>query len=328
MGIMIEGEWISDNNNTNDEHGRFQREDTVFRDRITADNSGQFDPEPNRYHLYIARGCPWAHRTALMRRLKGLTDVITMDIVAPHLGPEGWYFDPEYTDSTADRVNSMQLLREVYRKADPEFTGRVTVPVLWDKQMETIINNESREIMKMLDRGFDELADNNVTFYPETYRDEIEQVMDEIYQPINNGVYRAGFAETQEAYNEAVEDLFEALDYWESVLDSQRYVCGPVLTAADWCMFTTLWRFDVVYHFLFQCNIRRLRDYPNLWNYLKELYQYPGVRQTCNREDTKRMYFTSQPTSNPQQIIPSGPEIDFEAPHNRDRLEAEPVSSP
>jgi putative glutathione S-transferase len=315
MGKLYDGEWVEDEYES-DEEGRFQREETVFRDWIRADGSGKYEPEAGRYHLYISRACPWAHRTAIMRRLKGLTDVVSMDIVDPYMGEDGWFFSGG-EGSTPDTVHGSKYLREIYLEADPNFTGRVTVPVLWDRETETIVNNESAEIMRMFDVEFDEYADRDRTYYPEGKRDEVDRIIEAIYDPINNGVYRAGFAESQQAYEEAVTELFEALDHWESVLEEQRYLCGSEITEADWCMFTTLYRFDAVYHTHFKCNVCRIVDYPNLWNYLKELYQYEDVAKTCNMDHCKEHYYTSHTDLNPKQIVPTGPMIDFEEPYDR-----------
>jgi len=315
MGKLLDGEWVSDDYES-DEDGRFQREETSFRNWIRADGTGEFPPDSDRYHLYISRACPWAHRTAIMRRIKGLTNVITLSIVDPYMGEDGWFFSDD-EGCTPDTVNGKKYLREVYLEADSHYTGRVTVPVLWDKKEDTIVNNESAEIMRMFDVEFDDYADKNQSYYPENYQREIDRTMEAIYQPINNGVYRAGFAETQRAYEEAVTELFEALNYWESVLEEQRYLCGPVLTEADWCMFTTLWRFDAVYHTHFKCNVKRILDYTNLWNYLKELYQYEDVSETCNIHHTKEHYYTSHTSLNPKQIVPTGPEINFNEPYHR-----------
>jgi len=318
MGKMVNGNWVADDYQS-DEDGAFQREETRFRDWIRADGSTEFEPEADRYHLYISRACPWAHRAAIMRRLKGLTDVISMSIVDPYMGEDGWFFSNE-EGCVPDTVLGKDYLRDVYLEADSAYTGRVTVPVLWDKQRHTSVNNESAEIMRMLDVEFKELAKRSRCYYPSDQQDKIDSTIQEIFQPINNGVYRCGFAETQQAYDDAVTDLFGALDQWETFLDNQRYLCGPEITEADWCMFTTLWRFDAVYHTHFKCNIRRIIDYPNLWNYLKELYQYDDVSRTCNMEHTKRHYYTSHESVNPKRIIPRGPKINFEKSHDRDRL--------
>jgi putative glutathione S-transferase len=279
--MLVDGEWRTDAYQTTDEEGSFQRQETTFRrwvggesvrDGGMPDMDAEFPVEAGRYHLYICRACPWAHRTAMTRALKGLEDVISLSLVQPERYDEGWEFSEAYPDPLYDE----QYLRDIYTRADLEFTGRVTVPVLWDKKEETIVNNESEEIMRMLDVAFDDLAERDVDLYPEGHREEIDRTIEEIYDPINNGVYRAGFAETQETYDEAVAELFDALDHWESVLDDQRYLVGDVLTEADVAMFVTLVRFDDVYHTHFKCNRRAIHEYPNLWNYTKELYQLPA----------------------------------------------------
>ena len=318
LGILAEGKWIS-RRDQEDEQGRFIRPSTTFHHKITADGSSGFKAEPGRYHLYISWACPWAQRTAILRKLKGLEDAIGLSVVAAEIDQNSWEFSDE-PGAIPDTVNHTNYLWQLYLLAEPKYSGRVTVPVLWDKQTGTIVNNESREIIRMLDTEFDSIAQKDVNFYPEDLRSKIDETIDAIYQPINNGVYRAGFATTQLAYEEAVTELFDALDYWEGVLAKQRYLCGDIITEADWCMFTTLLRFDSVYYVHFKCNLRRIVDYPNLWNYLKDLYQQPGVRETCNLDHIKRHYYKSHPNVNPTRIVPKGPIIDFEAPHNRDRV--------
>jgi glutathionyl-hydroquinone reductase len=314
-GMMIDGEWRNEKYQM-DTKGRFQRNPTTFRNWITADGTSGFKAEANRYHLYISYACPWAHRTLILRQLKGLEDAIGLSIVEPLMADDGWEFS-EFSGSIPDTVNYANYLREIYAKADSKYTGRVTVPVLWDKPKNTIVSNESREIIRMFDREFEALAKNKINLYPEELKEEIDKTIEAIYQPINNGVYRSGFATSQEAYEEAVTELFEALDYWEKVLAKQRYLCGDVLTEADICLFTTLLRFDVVYYVHFKCNIRHIWDYPNLWNYLKELYQYPQIKETCNFEHIKRHYYLSHPHINPSGLVPKGPVINLEEPHNR-----------
>ena len=320
LGILAEGKWLTEREQE-DSQGRFVRPSTTFRNKITADGSSGFKAEPDRYHLYICWACPWAHRTAIMRQLKGLENVISLSVVAPEIEENGWEFSDE-PGSIPDTVNHTRYLWEVYLKADPNYSGRVTVPVLWDKQTATIVNNESRDIIRMFDTEFEAIALKNVSFYPKNLRGVIDETIDAIYQPINNGVYRAGFATTQSAYEEAVTELFEALDHWEGVLERQRYLGGDRITEADWCMFTTLLRFDAVYYSHFKCNLRRIVDYPNLWNYLKELYQVLGVKETCNLDHIKRHYYKSHPNVNPTRIVPKGPLINFDAPHNRYRMGA------
>ena len=320
-GMLVEGEWKTEDSIPRDSEGRFVRSTTSFRDRVTADGSSGFAAEAGRYHLYVAYACPWAHRTIIMRKLKGLEGAISMSVVGSYMGEDGWgwYGEP---GEVPDELHGSRYLREVYQKADGGYTGRVTTPVLWDKQTGTIVNNESREIIRMLDHEFDgvEGARGDVDFCPEEMREEVDRVTDEIYDPVNNGVYRSGFATSQEAYEEAVTELFEALDHWEAVLGGQRYLCGDRITEADWCMFPTLVRFDAVYHGHFKCNIRRIVDYPNLWNYTKELYQYPGVAETVNMDHIKKHYYRSHPGINPTGIVPKGPVLDLTEPHDRDPL--------
>jgi putative glutathione S-transferase len=308
MGMMIDGRW-STKWYSADEQRRFQREATVFHGNIQA-------PEAGRYHLYVSLACPWAHRTLILRKLKGLEDAITVSVVDPYMSDEGWAF----SDALPDRVNGAAFLRDVYKKAKSDYTGRVTVPVLWDKQSGAIVNNESREIIRMLDKDFDALAKHQRTLCPPELLESIDREMDALYQPVNNGVYRAGFATSQLAYEEAVRELFEALDGYEKRLTKQRYLLGDVLTEADVCLFTTLVRFDPVYHYHFKCNVRRIRDYPALWDYLRDIYQEPGVRETVSLTHIKQHYFRSHPSINPHGVVPVGPEIDYDAPHDRAKL--------
>jgi len=315
LGMLIDGKWVTEREQE-DKQGKFVRPSTTFRNWITADGSSGFKAERDRYHLYVSLACPWAHRTLIMRQLKGLGDAISVSVVDPEMGDNSWEFS-DGEGCIPDVVNHTRYLWELYTKVEPDYTGRVTVPVLWDKQQGTIVNNESREIIRMLDTEFGEIAKPDVDLYPKALQPQIDETIDAIYQPINNGVYRAGFATTQEAYEEAVTELFENLDHWETVLDKQRYLCGDRLTEADICMFTTLLRFDPVYYVHFKCNLRRIVDYSNLWGYLRDLYQHPGVKETCNLDHIKRHYYKSHPKVNPTRIVPKGPIIDFDAPHNR-----------
>ena len=317
MGMLIEGKWSPDSARR-DEKGRFLRSETVFRDRITADGSSEFKAEEGRYHLFVSLACPWAHRTLILRKLKGLETSVSASVVAPLMTEKGWEF-PAGDGTIPKGLNGREFLWEVYLAARPDYTGRASVPVLWDKQRATIVNNESAEIARMLDTEFDGLGATGDLFYPEALRRKIDETIEAIYHPINNGVYRAGFAATQEAYGEAVGELFAALDHWEGVLETQRYLCGQEITEADWFLFTTLIRFDVVYYSHFKCNLRRIVDYPNLWNYLRELYQVPGVAETCDFDHIKRHYYWSHETINPTRIVPQGPIIDFGQPHDRAR---------
>ncbi|MDF5724449.1 MAG: glutathione S-transferase family protein [Rhizonema sp. PD37] len=318
LGILKEGKWVPERDQE-DSEGKFVRPSTTYRNKITADGTSGFKAEPGRYHLYISWACPWACRTAIIRQLKGLQDIISMSVVAPEIHDNSWEFSDE-PGAIPDTVNGTDYLWQIYTKADPNYSGRVTVPVLWDIQKGTIVNNESREIIRMLDTEFDHLAKQDVNFCPKDLQELVDETIEAIYKPINNGVYRAGFATSQSAYDEAVTELFDALDHWEKVLGKQRYLCGEQITEADWCIFTTLFRFDAVYYVHFKCNLRRLVDYPNLWNYLKDLYQQPQVKETCNLDHIKRHYYKSHPKVNPTRIVPLGPLISFDEPHNRDKL--------
>lgn len=305
----------------------FQRSETEFRDEIRDAPDADFPPAADRYHLYISRACPWAHGTVLVRALLGLDDVISMDIVDPYRDEEGWQFTPEKAGCTPDTVNGADYLSEVYRAADPDFSGRVTVPVLWDKQRETIVNNESVEIMRMLADAFGDYRTHAVDLYPETHREDIDRIIEEIYDPINNGVYKAGFAGSQSAYDEAVDALFDALDHWEGVLEDQRYPVGDRLTLADLRLFATLVRFDTVYYTHFKCNVKRVVDYPNLWGHTKEVYQLPGVADTVNMDHIAEHYYATHTDINPKQIVARGPDLDFDAPHGREGLPGSPPAA-
>ncbi len=311
---FVAGEWVSEYEAT-DEDGEFNRQPTTFRDSIRPDAVGA-----DRYHLYVSYACPWAHRTIITRKLLGLEDVISMDVVDPYRDEDGWQFTPSKDGCTPDTVNGFEYLREAYVAANPEYTGRVTVPVLWDTKEDTIINNESREVMRILSTAFPDLG-NGVELVPTGERDEIDEILDAIYAPINNGVYRAGFAETQAAYERAVTDLFEALAHWNEVLGSHRYLAGSQLTEADIAMFTTLVRFDEVYHTHFKCNHRLIREFENLWPYLRDLYQTPGFGETTHMDHIKEHYYTTHQDLNPRGLIPIGPNPAFERPHDRDGLE-------
>jgi putative glutathione S-transferase len=324
MNMLVDGEWRQDAYESTSDDGEFERSETTFRDFIEDDEDARFQPEAGRYHLYVSYACPWAHRTLLVRSLKGLEDAISVDVVDPYREDDGWQFTPEKEDCTEDTVNGSDYLREVYVEADPDVTGRVTVPVLWDKKEETIVNNESKEILRMLDTEFDDVADYDVDLYPEGYQEDVDRIIEDIYEPINNGVYRAGFARSQEAYDRAVDELFDALDHWDEVLADQRYLAGDRLTEADICMFTTLVRFDQVYHTHFMCNKQHIHEYDNLWPYLRDLYQTPGVAETVNMSHIKEHYYTTHPDVTPSRIIAAGPDLDFEAEHDRDELPGSP----
>ncbi|MUV61764.1 glutathione S-transferase family protein [Halobacterium sp. CBA1126] len=321
MGRMVDGEWRTEEEMIDhDESGEFEREETSFRDWVGED----YPAASGRYHLYVSYACPWAHRTLLTRALKGLEDAVSVSVVDPVRYDQGWEFAPEKPGTTPDHLFGSDYLREVYAHADPEYTGRVTVPVLYDTEADTIVNNESEEIMRMLDVAFDEFAARDVDLYPEGYQDEVDRLIDDIYDPINNGVYRAGFADSQRAYDNAVDDLFEALDHYDDVLADQRFLAGDALTEADIAMFTTLYRFDEVYHTHFKCNRKRITDYDNLWPYLRELCQLPGVADTLNMDHVKQHYYRSHAHLNPKRLVPTGPNPDFFAPHDRDDLPGGP----
>jgi len=317
MHQFIDGEWVTEYEATNDE-GEFERQVTTFRDRVDPEAA-----EAGRYHLYVSYACPWAHRTLITRKLLGLEDVISVDVVDPFRDEGGWQFTPEREGCTTDSVNGFDYLREAYVEADPNYTGRVTVPVLWDKREGTIVNNESREIMRNLTTAFAALG-NGADLAPEPLRGAIDDALDRIYEPINNGVYRTGFADTQSAYDEAVTELFEELEYWDSVLADQRYLVGDRLTEADIAMYTTLVRFDEVYHTHFMCNHKLVREYDNLWPYLRDLYTTPGFGETTVMDHIKEHYYTTHPDVSPKRIVPTGPDPDFEAPHDRDELPGGP----
>ena len=318
--MLVEGEWRVQERR-GDEEGRFVRSGTTFRDLVTADDSSGFRAEAGRYHLYVSWACPWAHRTAILRKLKGLEDAVSLAAVGSFMGDEGWAFYDE-PGVVPDTVNGAPYLREVYQRADPNYTGRITTPVLWDKEKGTIVNNESRDIIRMFDHEFDAVpgAKPEVNFCPEDLREEVDWTLDELYEPVNNGVYKTGFATTQDAYDEAVTELFDDLDRWEGVLSKRRYLCGERITEADWAFFATLVRFDAVYYGHFKCNLRRILDYPNLWGYLKDLYQQPGVAETVDLGHIKRHYYGSHESINPTRIVPKGPLLNFDEPHERERL--------
>lgn len=317
MGMMIQGVW-RDEDYAHDDTGRFQRDPTTFHGQVEDRPDAAHPLEAGRYHLYVSYACPWAHRTLIVRALRGLDAAVSVSVVHPFMGVEGWTFEHD-PDVVPDPVHGARFLREIYAKADPDYTGRVTVPILWDKVAGAIVNNESREIIRQFDTAFDRLA-TAPGFYDPGLGDAIDAAIDAIYEPINNGVYRAGFARSQTAHTEAVTGLFAALDHWEAVLARQPYVCGDRLTEADWCLFTTLLRFDPVYVTHFKCNLRRIVDYPNLSNYLRALYQVPGVAATCNLDHIKRHYFQSHTRLNPRGIVPLGPLLDLDAPHDRGRF--------
>ena len=326
MGYLLDGTWRNDAPNT-DAHGRFVRQASRFHHWVTPDGApgpageGGFPAAAGRYHLYVALACPWAHRTLIFRKLKQLEDVISISVVDTIMGADGWVFS-DAPGTIPDTVESRKRLSEIYLLANPHYTGRVTVPVLWDKERRTIVNNESSEIIRMLNSAFDAFTPSRADFYPEALRAEIDAVNAEIYENVNNGVYRAGFAISQEAYEEACRGLFAVLDRMEERLSRRRYLLGSALTEADWRFFTTLVRFDAVYFGHFKCNLRRIQDYPNLSNYLRDLYQVPGIAETVNMSHIKTHYYASHRRINPAGIVPLGPLLDFDAPHDRGRFES------
>lgn len=326
MGVLIDGQWHDAWYDTKASQGRFVRSEAQFRNWITPDGSpgpsGRgFRAEPNRYHLYVAFACPWAHRTLILRKLKGLEPLISFSAVNSYMGDQGWTFEPG-PEVIPDDVNHVRRLYELYTLADPKYSGRATVPTLWDKRERTIVSNESSEIIRMLNSAFDGVGANGNDYYPKELRAEIDEWNALIYPNVNNGVYRAGFATTQAAYEEAAIALFATLDKLEQRLSGRRYLCGARLTEADVRLFTTLIRFDPVYHGHFKCNKRRIVDYPSLWGFVRDLYQTPGVADTVHIDFIKSHYYRSHPTINPTRIVPIGPELDYTTPHDRAKLGA------
>lgn len=325
MGLLVDGKWQDRWYDTSSSGGRFERSQSQWRDWMTVDGkpaegrSRGFKAEPGRYHLYVSLACPWAHRTLIFRTLKKLEKVISVSVVNHLMLENGWTFQIE-DGATGDTLYGLDFLHQIYTKADPAYSGRVTVPVLWDKKEQTIVSNESSEIIRMLNSAFDAWGDAAVDFYPPALRSEIDAVNAQVYGAVNNGVYRAGFATNQAAYDEAFGELFAALDSLEARLSRQRYLVGDDITEADWRLFTTLVRFDPVYVGHFKCNLRRIADYPNLSNYLRDLYQVPGVAQTVDMHHIKAHYYASHRNINPTGIVPLGPQVDHLAPHDRARF--------
>ncbi len=323
MGLLIDGQWHDRWYDTKANEGRFVRTEAQFRSWITADGSpgpsgdGGFKAGPDRYHLYVSYACPWAHRTLIYRVLKGLEDMISLSVVDWFMGEVGWTFK---NAELPDTVNNAELLHEIYTAAQKDYSGRVTVPVLWDKVTRTIVSNESSEIIRMLNSAFDEMGAIPGDYYPEPLRAEIDALNDRIYTTVNNGVYKSGFATTQEAYEQAVEPLFETLDWLDARLSAQRYLTGASPTEADWRLLPTLLRFDPVYVGHFKCNVRRIADYPNLSGYVRDLYQHAGVAATLRLDHIKAHYYGSHESINPTRIVPVGPDVDYSAPHDRARL--------
>jgi putative glutathione S-transferase len=319
VGLLVDGHWQDEWYDTAKTGGRFVRKESAFRDWVRADGSTPFSPERGRYHLYVSLACPWAHRTLIVRKLKRLEDAISVSVVHPFMGKHGWSFEnPDATPGCIpDPIHGARHLHEVYTKADPSYTGRVTVPVLWDRERGTIVNNESAELLRMLNVEFDAFGDGSLDLYPEALRKEIDEINAYVYPRVNNGVYRCGFATTQEAYAEAFDELFDALDALDRRLASRRYLVGDRITEADWRLFTTLVRFDAVYVGHFKCNLRRIADHPNLSGYLRELYQVPGVAETVSFDHIKRHYYESHRMINPTGVVPVGPALDLDRPHGR-----------
>lgn len=310
MGLLVNGEWKDQWYNTKNSGGRFVRQDSKFRRWVSNDGSTDFPAEADRYHLYVAMACPWAHRTLIFRALRGLEEIIPVSVVAPDMLDKGWIFD----DTHKDDLFGSTHLHEVYTRAASDYTGRVTVPVLWDKKQNTMVNNESSEIIRMFNRSFTGLGEPlaETDYYPAHLREEIDEINDIIYHNINNGVYKCGFATTQQAYDESVTALFGAMDQMEARLQEREWLVGDQITEADWRFFTTLFRFDLVYHVHFKCSKKRLRDYPALWRYTRRLYHHPGIAETCDIAETRRHYYYSHETINPHRIVPVMPEISFD----------------
>lgn len=323
MGLLVDGKWHDTWYDTKSTGGAFKRSAAQFRNWLTADGSagpsgkGGFNAESGRYHLYVSHACPWAHRTLIFRELKGLTSHISVSVVHSDMLDKGWTFETDGNGATGDTLYGLDFAHQIYTKADTSYSGRVTVPILWDKKQQTIVSNESSEIIRMFNSAFDGITGNTDDYWPEAMRDEIEEVNARIYSNVNNGVYKSGFATSQQAYDTAVDPLFETLDWLEDRLTLNRYLMGDRLTEADWRLFTTLIRFDPVYHLHFKCNRRRLIDYPNLWAYTRELYQWPGVASTVNMHHIVRHYHYSHESINPHRIIPTNPVLDYMEPHGR-----------
>lgn len=323
MGQLIDGVWQDVWYDTKSTGGSFLRSEAGFRNWITPDGSagptgsGGFAAVSGRYHLYVSLACPWAHRTLIFRAIKGLSDHIGVSVVHPDMLENGWSFATDQKGSTGDRLYGHEFAHQLYTRANPTYSGRVTVPILWDTERQTIVSNESSEVIRMFNSAFDGITGNTDDYWPESLRSEIEEVNARVYEAVNNGVYKCGFSTTQAAYDAAVHPLFDTLDWLETRLSRNRYLMGDRVTEADWRLFTTLVRFDPVYHLHFKCNRRRLIDYPNLWAYTRELYQWPGVSETVNLDHIVRHYHFSHDSINPHRIIPINPQLDYLAPHGR-----------
>lgn len=323
MGKLIDGVWSSERSDTKSTSGKFVRKDAVFRNWITADGtagpsgSAGFKAESGRYHLYVSHACPWAHRTMIFRQLKGLEDHVSVSVVHPEMGDDGWTFTSDAHGGSGDALMGKKFLREIYQTADPKITTRATVPILWDKKRQTIVSNESSEIIRMFNSAFNTISGNTMDFWPVGMRKAIEHVNQRIYSGLNNGVYKSGFATKQAAYDAAVKVVFETLDWIEERLAGSRYLMGDIITEADWRLVTTLFRFDSVYHLHFKCNRKRIVDYPNIWGYTRELYQFGNVAGTVQMDHIVRHYHVSHESINPHRIIPINPEINWIEPHRR-----------
>ncbi len=315
MGMLIKGELVDNWLDKEIDEGEFKRMESSFRNWITADGSSGFKAEADRYHLYVSAACPWAHRTIIFRNLKKLENIIGLSIVEAQMLEQGWTFSG--SGKYVDHLYASKFMHEIYTRADKEFTGQITVPVLWDKKENTIVNNESSEIIRMLNSAFDSLTNVKTDYYPISQRHKIDEINEPIYNNINNGVYRCGFATSQKAYEKAFARLFYELENVEKMLSQQRYLLGEQISEADWRLFTTLIRFDAVYVGHFKCNLKRISDYENLSNYLRELYQMPGIAETVDIDYIKQHYYYSHTSINPTQIVPKGPELDFTSAHNR-----------
>jgi putative glutathione S-transferase len=325
MGLLVDGEWRDQWYDTKATGGRFKRDISRFRNWVTADGragptgASGFEAQPDRYHLYVSYACPWAHRTLIFRKLKGLEDMISLSVVHWYMAENGWTF-AEGDGVIPDPIHDADYMYQVYQAADASYTGRVTVPVLWDKEKQTIVSNESADIIRMLNSAFDGIGATEGDYYPEPLREEIDEINARVYDTVNNGVYKSGFATTQDAYEEAVEPLFESLEWLDGRLSTQRYLLGDDITEADWRLFTTLLRFDPVYVGHFKCNRRRIMDFDNLWPYVRDLYQVPGVAETVHMDHIKSHYYGSHKTINPTGIVPVGPDVDYSLPHDRESL--------
>ena len=317
MGQLINGFWNKDDTKLTKKDGTFKRENAVFRNWIDNNRDSKFIPESGRYHLYVSHACPWAHRTLIFRVLKGLENHVSVDVVHPEMLQDGWAFNTNFSGTTGDRIYKKRFLSEIYTQAENNITCRVTVPVLLDKKSNKIVSNESSEIIRIFNSSFNEITGNNTNYWPEELHKAIKPINDRIYETINNGVYRAGFATSQKSYDESVTKLFDTMEWLEAILSNQRFLLGDIVTEADWRLFPTLVRFDSIYHLHFKCNLKRLTDYKNLWAYTRDLYQTKGISETVHLNHATRHYYFSHTSINPNQIIPINPVLNFNEPHSR-----------